>query len=85
MKCECREDLEAKLLERFISTEPDGSGHQVTIEGYAFGIVGDQMVMVGTMPIKATATVPLKKGGSKVKTVRQAMHFSFCPFCGVEA
>jgi len=79
--CNCRTDLEARLLERFKEAEPLATGHEVKLTGYAF-IFGKQLRMVGVMPIEQTADFPLKKGGTKRKSVKCSMQFTHCPFCG---
>lgn len=83
MTCECKKDLEAKLLDRFKENSPEASKHEVNLQGYTL-ILGDKLEQKGFMPIEATALFPLKKGGSKEKKLKQNMVFKFCPFCGIE-
>lgn len=83
VQCTCRADLEKSLLDRFVAHQPEGSGHSIELQGYGFAIVGDSMISAPFMEYKATAKFPVKKtGGTKEKTVRGNMMFSFCPFCG---
>ena len=83
MSCTCRKDIEEKLLARFKAQSPEANAHEVDLQGYTL-ILGDNLVCKGYMPIKATASFPLKKGGFKEKKIMQNMIFTFCPFCGVK-
>lgn len=83
--CNCRDEIEAQLTERFKAHAPEASDHRVTLEGYGFAIVNNTLVMKPAMPYKAYALFPNKKtGADKGKTMKGAMVFRFCPFCGVE-
>lgn len=85
MKCDCRNRIEEKLLERFKSQTPAGvEGHRVELQGFVLGIIGNEAVSMPSMPIKLTADYPLKKGGMKRKSETSSMIFSYCPFCGVK-
>lgn len=84
MECGCKKDLEAKLTERFVSVSPDATEHQVKLEGYGLALVGNTIKVMPCTTAVGTALFPNKKGGSKLKTVKQTMAFSFCPFCGVK-
>lgn len=85
MKCNCKQELETKLLGNFKANHPEALGHELSLQGYGFVIVGNQMDSRGCMEIQSTAEYPLKKGGTKERTIKQSMFFSFCPFCGVPA
>jgi hypothetical protein len=82
MTCDCKKSLETKLAERFKESAPEAKDHAVSLQGYAL-ILGEKLEQKGCMPIHCTATYPLKKGGTKEKTVKQNMIFTYCPFCGV--
>lgn len=83
--CDCRADLEAKLLQRFEAQQPDLSGHKVSLQGYGFVVLENSMRMRPYMEYAATADHPVKKtGGTKPKTTRGTLTFSFCPFCGTK-
>lgn len=84
MTCECKQDIEKRLLERFKGQEPDAKDHGVELSGYTFVIIGNKMESRGYMPIHVTAEHPLKKGGFKYKKQTQNMVFTYCPFCGVK-
>lgn len=82
--CNCKKDIEAKLLARFKESAPEASDHGLESKGYAFVITDDVFEQKGCMEIKATANYPMKKGGHKLKSISQSMIFTFCPFCGVK-
>lgn len=80
--CDCKKDIETKLLDRFVSQAHSATGHSARLVGYAL-IIGDySMSQKGCMTIELTAAHPLKKGGYKAKTERSNMIFTYCPFCG---
>lgn len=80
--CKCRNDIEAKLLERFKQQAPDAKNHEASLKGYGYVLTETGMSEVGCMHIEVTADRPLKRGGYKAKTERMNMFFTFCPFCG---
>lgn len=82
MSCKCRDDIEKKLLDRFKEQQPDAKDHAVTLGGYTFTLEDGNAVMKGYMPYEFEALYPLKNGKTKRKTYKQAVVFSFCPFCG---
>lgn len=79
--CNCRKDIEAKLLTRFKSTAPCATDHSASLTGYTL-VLGAAITEKGCMSIELTAKHPLKKGGVKSKTDRSQMIFTYCPFCG---
>lgn len=81
--CNCKADIEAKLLERFKETTPTGTGHDAKLIGYAFGIVGNKMVLRPSTTYETSSVQPLKNGGTRLRKSRGIMVFSFCPYCGV--
>lgn len=83
MACNCKKDIEEKLLTRFKEASPEASGHEVSLTGYAL-IFGDKLEQKGFMTISTQAIFPLRRGGSKAKKQTQNMVFTFCPFCGVK-
>jgi hypothetical protein len=82
--CNCKDDIEAKMTERFTKNSPEASGHEVVLDGYGLVLSGNSFVMRGCTPMKLTAIYTLKKGGTKVKTTNQSMFFNYCPFCGTK-
>lgn len=85
MNCECKKELESKLLARFKEQSPEAFNHDAALSGYGLALTGNTMKSRAYMDVKQTANFPLKKGGSKQKTVSLSMFFSYCPFCGVKA
>ena len=79
--CDCRENLEKKLTDRFKEMTPAATGHKVALQGYAY-CLGASVTSRAFMEYKTTASYPLKKGGEKVKNETGNMYFSHCPFCG---
>lgn len=82
MNCNCRSDIEAKLLERFKSEAPTGENHAVSISGYGFCIVGNEMTMRPYAEVTKSADMPKKAGGWSLKRSKLNMYFSYCPYCG---
>lgn len=82
MNCNCRSDIEAKLLERFKSEQPTGENHAVSISGYGFCIVDNKMIMRPFAEVMKSADMPKKSGGWTLKRSKLNMYFSYCPFCG---
>jgi hypothetical protein len=79
--CECRKEIEAKLLDQFKAQAPEATGHTVSLDGYGWNLnTGGESQATR---YEAIAVYPLKKGGAKSKTIRGNMVFNFCPFCGV--
>lgn len=84
MKCDCKLNIEARLLTRFKDQTPEANDHSVSLDGYGLAIIDNSIVTMPYMPIKLTANHPLKKGGFKRKTENSNMFFNYCPFCGVK-
>ena len=80
--CTCKQDIEAKLLERFKTDAATAEDHSATLDGYALVLQGNTMQYKPAMPYKLTATYTAKTGSRKRKTSTGSMIFSFCPFCG---
>lgn len=83
MHCDCRKDLEQKMLENFKLQNPDASNVNVSMDGYAFQLVENGMRMVNVMPCKITYTNTVKKTGrqkDRQKTIN--ITGNYCMFCG---
>lgn len=86
MKCNCKQELETKLTDRFKSATPKAADHKVKLIGFGIVLGGDNgCTERGYMEYETYALTPLAKGGSKPKKTTGNMFFSFCPFCGVAA
>ena len=83
MACNCKTEIEQKLLTRFKEMSPEAQAHEVSLTGYAL-IFGGKLEQKGCMNIEAVADFPLRKGGMKRKTQLQNMVFTYCPFCGAK-
>jgi len=79
--CDCRKKLEIKLNDRLIDQKPESKNHQSKLTGYTL-ILGDELQEKGFMEAIFTSEDPLKKGGFRVKKIKQNILFSYCPFCG---
>lgn len=88
MTCNCKAELEVKLLERLIETSPSNTfTHRVALQGYAYAIGGTDGAVVEKpfMPVKNTVSRIVKKTGlMKDQSHISNMVFSYCPFCGVK-
>lgn len=83
MTCECKTELQVKLLERFKETEPEAQDHCAEIQGYAF-IFGKTVTLKLATPVHFTGKYLIKKTGLlKEKTTKQNLIFTYCPFCGI--
>jgi len=80
--CNCRERIEGKLKDKFVEQHPEAKSHEVRLTGYAF-FLGETLTTKGCMDTELKAEYPLKKGGTKQKTIKQSVIFTYCPFCGV--
>lgn len=87
MKCGCKKDIEAKLLERFKAERPEGEGHSASMDGaYGLGMTNDnKVVQQGVAPVILEVMLPKKSGGMAPKTIKMSMIWTFCPFCGTKA
>lgn len=84
MKCTCKKDLEAKLLEKFKEAQPDATKHDVKLQGYAYVLNDDnRMKLQGSMQANMTANYTARNGNKRDKTTKTSMLFTYCPFCGV--
>lgn len=79
--CDCKKDIEDKLLERFVEQNP-GTDHRVELGGYGMVIEGNLMKEKGCMSIEGSYMHTFKNGNTKRKKVSQSMFFNYCPFCG---
>lgn len=81
--CNCRTDIEAKLLERYREQFPEARNHAIGLDGYVFGVTESlDMFMRPSLQYRGSAIHPLKKGGEKQKKITGNMVASYCPFCG---
>ena len=81
--CNCKSEIEKKLLKLFIENEPEAKSHCATLEGYTLVLDGNRLVQKGCMQITLVAAHKVKKSGEfKAKKQTRNMIFEFCPFCG---
>ena len=79
--CNCRSDIESKLLENYKAITPGATLHQIKLTGYGFFLSGNHLIEQGKMGIEGEAVHRLKNGNSKPKKIKQDMAFTYCPFC----
>ena len=82
MSCTCKSDIEAKLLARLKTSEPDGANHAAHLAGYGLRIVGNTIQTRPYMDVRQSVDVPKKAGGIKIIKPKMTISFSYCPFCG---
>lgn len=80
--CNCKKQLEEKLLDSFVKKNPEAKDHSVRLCGYTLVIAEEGLIQKGCMQFETVASYPLKKGGYKEKTSKSNFIFSYCPFCG---
>lgn len=85
MNCDCKADIEQKILDSYKLKTPEASGHIAALEGYGFVIEADGMKVRGYMPYETAANFTTKKGSERRKVTKGNMFFSYCPFCGEKA
>lgn len=82
MKCGCKADIEAKLLEQLKGKTPTGSDHAVSLSNYGFVLLENRMTIRPYTVVNTSVTMPKKAGGFTQKRSTMNMFFSFCPYCG---
>lgn len=82
MKCDCKTDIEAKLLEQLKGETPTGSAHAVSLSNYGFVLLENRMTIRPYTVVNTSVTMPKKAGGFTQKRSTMNMFFSFCPYCG---
>ena len=80
--CECKKDIESRLLERFKEQSPEATDHPLALQGYGLAIMNGLVKSLPFMSAKQTATFKTAAGGVKKKAQIINMTFNFCPFCG---
>jgi|LULJ01.1.fsa_nt_gb hypothetical protein len=87
MTCNCKTEIEAKVVERLKEEYPEGRDHTATMDNnYAFLFsMNDEMnsvLHVGYIAFKNTVTTTTKKGVERTAKPQLNIHFTYCPFCG---
>ena len=81
--CDCKTQLERRLLAAFKEKQPTAVSHTASLSGYGLAIIENTLTAVPFMEVKFDAKHQTKAGFEKWKTEKGTMRFSFCPFCGV--
>ena len=80
--CECRADIEKRLVEHAQGKMPDARDVAAKLMGYGF-VLGGALSVRAFMPVELSHTTTIKKtGADKRKVEKMNMFFSYCPFCG---
>lgn len=82
MTCNCKQDIEQKLLARVAEQEPQASDIKAEIGGYVF-LIGAKVAQKPALPVDVTYQAPKAKGGLKTVKQKLSLTASFCPFCGI--
>jgi hypothetical protein len=81
MACNCKSDIEAKLMTFTQENTPDSSLVEVKLEGYGYTF-GAGVSERPYMPYKAQYCIPKKDGTQRSIKKTGSMFFTYCPFCG---
>lgn len=82
MTCNCKSDIEAKLLEALKNMVP-GRNHEAVLQGYGINLSGPVATVRPFMMAHGYVEPERKAGGySARRTIKQTVVFTFCPFCG---
>lgn len=83
--CNCREEIEARLLECAKGDVPEGAKDlSVSLKGYGFAIVGNRMEMRNVMRGSVDYQAPVKKHPGTFRQKSEPINIvgSYCMFCG---
>lgn len=82
--CECKKEMEDKLLANFKEKAPGATGHAVELKGYTFTMHRGSNTLNEhpVMPLEASAQFTLKNGNTKMRRFKEKVLVNFCPFCG---
>ncbi len=82
MACNCKSDLEAKVVDRLKEEYPEGENHQASLgANYLYAL--EDFGQLGRMEFANEVVVTTKKGTKRTIKPKLSMVFTFCPFCGV--
>lgn len=85
MQCECRKEIEARLLARFKEQNPSSANHKVRLTGYTMLFGSDHLEERAAGLFIANHDVTAKNGNVRNRRIEQSMLFNYCPFCGKSA
>lgn len=81
--CECKEDLERRLEERFKADLPDGYRNYDARLGCYGLTLGQSLSLAFLVPYTGDVDVPKKTGGGmKRQKIKSSIKARYCPFCG---
>lgn len=81
MTCNCKTEIEAKVVERLKEEYPEGRDHTANMDkNYAWTM--PDFNQVGYLALTNTVTTTTKKGVERTVKPALNLHFTYCPFCG---
>lgn len=81
--CNCRSEIEAKLLDRVKEQAPEASrAHKAELQGFVFGLTDKGITMRNGLTAAAEWEQRNKAGDFKLKKVKQSVRGTYCMFCG---
>lgn len=80
--CNCKKEMETKLLETIKKQRPDAALLKVELGGYSVIISGNKMDYRPTTPINISYLHTFKNGSQKTKKETMPFALKHCPFCG---
>lgn len=80
--CNCRKDIEQRLLNSAKSDHPGSTDHTMKLTGYALVCGDDGWSSKQIMPIEGSYTIKTKAGKPVTKKIKASMCANFCMFCG---
>ena len=82
--CNCRQEMEEKLLEKVKEQKPNAEQLKVELGGYGMMLNGNKMEYRPVMPINIEYLHTFKNGNQKTKKDTMIFALKHCPFCGEE-
>lgn len=82
--CDCKKEMETKLLESISKKKPEAQDLKVELSGYVVMLNGNSLELRPVMPINIEYIHTLKNGTQKKKKETISFALKHCPFCGEE-
>lgn len=82
--CDCKEQIESKLLAWLIKQEPEGKEHKMSLLGYGVVFQEETLIEKPFMECEASYVRQQKNGKLRIRKGVNKVFFSFCPFCGLK-
>jgi len=82
MVCQCKTQLEHQLLEEVAKQHPEWGNPSVELDGYAFTLEGEGLVLRNTSTAEITYIHTFKNGKTKQTKMSMSVVTAYCPHCG---